>query len=136
MRKTMKKGSDSKFEHYNIHGDLVENLGQRIFETEELLSGAYNGKARDYSRAKSWIINLKNKIQSLGLNYSPKKMQLIELYIKLSRKISDQNDFENATEYLWEAFKEIQKIFKMNDLLFPKKAKSVSFKDFATSEVS
>lgn len=129
------KKSQGEFEHYNIHGDLVQNLGQRIFETEAMLSRAYEGRASEYTKAKSWILSLRNKIQGMGLNYSPKKLKIIDLYIELSKKISQQNDFENATDYLWSAFKEIQLIFKINNLLFPKKAKSVSFNDYATSEI-
>lgn len=130
-----KKGTKGEFEHYNIHADLVTNLGQRIFDTESILSKAYEGKAGEYSKAKSWILNFRNKIEGMGLRCSKKKLRIIDLYIEISKKISQQNDFEQATEYLWSAFKEIQQIFKMNDLLFPKKARSVSFKDYATSEI-
>lgn len=127
--------SSNKYEHYNIHGDLVKNLGERIFDTEELLSRAYEGKPSSYKTARSWVISLRNKIKALGLNYKTVKMEIINLYLDISYKISENNDFEQATEYLWRAFEEVQLIYKNNKLLFPQKAKSMSFKDYATNEI-
>ncbi|SRR6056297_1662434 len=129
------KKRNNNYEHYNVHGDLVKNLGERIFETEELLSKAYGGKPRHFRSAKSWVMSLKNKIKALGLNYKAKNMEIINLYLEISQKISENNEFERATEYLWEAFELIQMIYKNNHLLFPQKTKSMSFSKYAATEI-
>jgi hypothetical protein len=129
------KKKNEGFEHYNIQGDLINNLAERIFYTEEVLSKSYEGRLKYFSQAKSWIISLKNKIRALGLSYSKNQMTLIELNIKLALKLEEYNRFEEATDYLWCAFEKIQLIFKQNNLIFPKRTKSMSFKEYVKDQV-
>lgn len=126
---------ESKHEHYNIQGELIENLAERLFLLEEMLARASNGKAKDYVNALSWTNALKNKIKSLNLGYSKERMLKIELYIELARKLERFNEFQSGSNYLWEALILITNIFKDNDMIFPKKTKGMSFKKFVDSEV-
>jgi len=131
-----KRKQNDKYEHYNIQGLLMQNLADKIFYTEERLSKSYEGKPRHYRVAKSWVLSLKNKIKALNLLYGKKKMKIIELNIKISEKLVGDNRFEEATDYLWSAFELIQNIYKENNLIFPKKTRSMSFKDFAASDIN
>jgi len=132
----MAREPNSKYEHYNIQGYLMQNLAERIFFTEERLSKAYEGKPRNYLIAKSWVISLKNKIKALKLLYDRKRMKIIELNIEISEKLAADNRFEEATDELWKAFEIIQNLYKENNLIFPRKTKGMSFKDFASSEIN
>lgn len=130
----MVKRSESKHEHYNIQGELIENLADRLFLVEDMLAHAYNGRARYFREGLSWVVSLKNKVKSLKLGYNENRMIKIELYIKIAKKFEYINDFENGTDYLWKALILITNIFKDNDMIFPKKYQGMSFKKFEETE--
>lgn len=126
--------SQKQHEHYNIQGELIENLAERLFILEDMLSKAYNGKARAYRESLSWVIGLKNKIKSLKLGYDEKKMIKVELLIKISKALEYSNNFEEGSNYMWEALILITNILKDNDMIFPKKITGMSFSKFVESE--
>lgn len=128
------KVSEKQHEYYNIQGQLIENLAERLFLLEDRLAMAYNGKSRAFRDSLSWIIALKNKIKSLKLGYSKNDMIKLELYIRLGKSLESSNSLEEATNYLWEGLIIITNILKDNNMIFPKKMTGMSFKKFVESE--
>jgi len=128
------KNSTKQHEHYNIQGELIENLAERLFLLEEKLSQAYNGKAKSFRESVSGVISLKNKVKSLKLGYSNESIIKIDLYLELAKRLEQVNEFEKGSDYLWEALIIITNILKDNDMIFPKKMTGMSFKKFVDSE--
>lgn len=125
----------NKHEYYNIQEFLIRDLAEKLFYIEEKLSKAFQGKPREFKDAQSWIRSMKNKIRSLNLVCSHENMEKISLYLDLSSIYERRNQFEKATEYLWEAFVLIGQIFKSNNMIFPQKVKGMTFKDYVVGEV-
>ena len=124
-----------RHEYYNIQEFLIKDLAEKLFFLEEKLSKAFEGKAKEFKESQSWINSMKNKIRSLKLGYSNSDMEKIGLYLKLSEISENQNEYEKATEYLWEAFVIIGNIFRQNNMIFPAKTKGMTFKDYVVGEV-
>lgn len=119
---------------YNIQGRLIQNMSEKIFEIIDKLEGARCEKAGEYREVISKIETCRDLIRG-AYNYDKNKMEKLNIYLKMARILERKNEFRKGTDYIGSAFRKMLLILKDNNVLFPKKVKSMSFKSYAESQL-
>lgn len=120
-------------ERFNLQLFFIEDLAKRLQKIGTNLSKANNGLISAYRVALGELYTLFNLLLGADLNFSKRHKDYIRLNLEIGENLQ-YLDLREGVNYLRNALERLLYIIKLNDLLFPKRARGISFKKFVERE--
>lgn len=132
----MVKSYTSKSEEYNrlnLQLYYIEQLADLIERIGRNLGEAGNSSISSYRTAYGQLFTFKDLLMGAKLSFHEKDLLLFKLYMNLADKFENYDLREGATN-MRNAFELLIKVTRQNNLIFPQKTRSHSFKSFVEEE--
>jgi len=129
------QNNSEQYEKYNIQGQLIQNIGESLFEIERKISRAYEERPSGFLDALSSLRTFLDKILGMNLEVPGKDKDKILIYLQIAQKLFEMNRILDGCNYLSKAYQKIWNIIKVNGMVFPKARKATSFKEWAEQQL-
>lgn len=130
-----KAAKSEQYEKYNIQGQLIQNIGESLFNLEYKIGKAYEERPSAFLDALSSLRTFLDKILGMGLDIPEKEDEKILVYLQIAQKLFELNRILDGCNYLSKAYQKIWNIIKINGMVFPKARKATSFKEWAEQQL-
>ncbi|HKL23985.1 MAG TPA: hypothetical protein VJ912_01485 [Candidatus Nanoarchaeia archaeon] len=129
------QNNSEQYEKYNIQGQLIQNIGESLFEIERKISRAYEERPSGFLDSLSSLRTFLDKILGMNLEVPGKDKDKILIYLQIAQKLFEMNRILDGCNYLSKAYQKIWNIIKVNGMVFPKARKATSFKEWAEQQL-
>ena len=129
------QNNSEQYEKYNIQGQLIQNIGESLFEIERKISRAYEERPSGFLDSLSSLRTFLDKILGMNLEVPGKDKDKILIYLQIAQRLFEMNRILDGCNYLSKAYQKIWNIIKVNGMVFPKARKATSFKEWAEQQL-
>lgn len=129
------QNNSEQYEKYNIQGQLIQNIGESLFEIERKISRAYEERPSGFLDSLSSLRTFLDKILGMNLEVPGKDKDKILIYLQIAQRLFEMNRILDGCNYLSKSYQKIWNIIKVNGMVFPKARKATSFKEWAEQQL-
>lgn len=132
----MVKSFTSKSDEYNrlnLQLYYIEQLADLIERIGRNLGDAGNSYISSYRTAIGQLYTFKDLLLGAKMSFHERDLLLFKIYMELADKLENY-DLREGSKNMRNAFELLIKITRQNNLIFPQKTRSHSFKSFVEEE--